>query len=95
MAATNTHCDWGHPADCTFAGPNEHAYVSAADQVRRLEAARQANARFALAAEQAAEARRRDVATAHRMRAEGSILFEIAQATGRSKEWLREYAGAR
>lgn len=37
--------------------------------------------------------RRRDVATAQRLRAEGLSLFAIGQQVGRSKEWLREYAG--
>lgn len=42
-----------------------------------------------------AAAKARDIATAHELRAQGASLYAIATATGRSKEWLREYAGLR
>ena len=37
--------------------------------------------------------RDRDIARARAMRARGESLYAIAVATGRSKEWLRTYAG--
>jgi hypothetical protein len=39
--------------------------------------------------------RNRDIEDARAYRAEGKSLFEIASRLGRSKEWLREYAGLR
>ena len=35
----------------------------------------------------------RDIARAIALRAQGESLYAIAMATGRSKEWLRTYAG--
>lgn len=40
-------------------------------------------------------AKARDVATAQELRAQGLSLFAIASELGRTKEWLREYAGLR
>jgi hypothetical protein len=40
-------------------------------------------------------ARQRDIAEARAMWAEGHSLYAIHLATGRSKEWLRTYAGIR
>lgn len=41
------------------------------------------------------EDRAAQIRRAQAMRAEGRSIFEIATTLGRSKEWLREYAGLR
>ena len=44
-------------------------------------------------ADEPLRARERDIARARALRAEGLSLYAIAAHLGRSKEWLRTYAG--
>ena len=44
-------------------------------------------------ADELLRAKERDIQRARALRAEGLSLYAIAAHTGRSKEWLRTYAG--